>query len=206
MVKATPPIISTTGTHHQSDGPEFVLPSPRRHFLFQITKKAAVVTTALATTTIVMLPHRNAAAAAPPPPPPPGITADSARNQWKQVTPTLDDLIQNWSTTEGVGGDKIPDALRTKLGFLGTNASPLFQIEKALKVLRDSEYVDDFIEFQETTEEFVGALYRADSRASSANLTTGSGKQTPPATSIEYARVEVVEMQRIAKKLNSMVK
>jgi len=205
MVKATTmkssrsPIIGTTGYHHQSDGPE-IQPSPRRQFLFQITKTAATVTAAVATT-IVMLPDRacNAATAAP------GMTVDLARGQWRQVTTALDDLLQNWATVEGGGGDAIPDALRTKLGTQGIT-SPLFQIEKAFKSLRDSEYVDDFIEFQETTEEFIGALYRADSMAASANNKTGSGKQTPPAVFIENARVEVVEMQRIAKKLNSMVK
>jgi hypothetical protein len=175
------------------------LPSPRRQFLFEITKTAASVTAAAATS-IVMLPQAsNAAAAAAP-----GMTADSARNQLRQAKTTIDDLLQNWSTVEGGGGDAIPDALRTKLGTQGITSS-LFQIDKAFKALRQSEYVDDFVEFQETSEEFIGALYRADSMASSANNKTGSGKQTPPAVFIESARVEVAEMQRIANKMNSMV-
>ena len=132
------------------------------------------------------------------------MTAEAARQQWKQASTAIDDLLQNWSIAEGTGGDAVPDALRTKLGTQGA-APPLFQIQKSFKALRDSEYVNDFIEFQETTEEFIGALYRADSMASSANNKTGSGKQTPPAVFIENARVEVVEMQRIAKALNSMV-
>jgi len=197
MVKTTSPPISiigtTTGHHHTSDDPE-MLASPRRQLLFQITKMAATVAT-----TTAMLPHRACNAVVP------GMTADSARGQWRQVATVLDDLLQNWSAEKWaveVGGG---DAIRTKLGTQGIT-SPLFQIEKAFKALRDSEYVDDFIEFQETTEEFMEVLYRADSLASSSNNKTGSGKQTPPAVFIEQSRVEVVKMQSIAKKLNAMVK
>jgi hypothetical protein len=133
------------------------------------------------------------------------MAADSARDQWRNAATVLDDLLQNWSTekwAEEVGGG---DAIRTQLGTQGTT-SPLFQIEKAFKALRDSEYVDDFIEFQETAEEFMDALYQADSLANSSNNKTGSGKQTPPAVFIDQSRVEVVRMQSIAKKLNAMVK
>eukprot|EP00588_Corethron_pennatum_P019939 CAMPEP_0194315648 /NCGR_PEP_ID=MMETSP0171-20130528/12443_1 /TAXON_ID=218684 /ORGANISM="Corethron pennatum, Strain L29A3" /LENGTH=165 /DNA_ID=CAMNT_0039071539 /DNA_START=574 /DNA_END=1071 /DNA_ORIENTATION=+ len=158
---------------------------------------AATATVATAT---IMSSHQSchAAAAATA-----GITADSARTQWRQAVMTLDELLQNWSTEEWAaevgGGDKI----RVKLGTQGTT-SPLYQIEKALKVLRDSEFVGDFVEFQETAEEFTGALYRADSLASSSNNKTGSGKQTPPAVFIEQSKTEVVELQRIAKTLNGM--
>mmetsp|Transcript_19430 Transcript_19430/g.22211 ORF Transcript_19430/g.22211 Transcript_19430/m.22211 type:complete len:231 (-) Transcript_19430:206-898(-) len=174
----------------RSDGLELeILPSPRRRFLSQISKITATVATAT-----IMSPHPSWAAAAP---------AESARTQWRQTVATLDDLLQNWSTEEWAaeigGGDKI----RMKLGTQGAT-SPLYQIEKALKVLRDSEFVADFVEFQETADEFTGALYRADSLASSSNNKTGSGKQTPPAVFIGQAKTEVVEMQRIAKKLNGM--
>eukprot|EP00560_Eucampia_antarctica_P006680 CAMPEP_0197823810 /NCGR_PEP_ID=MMETSP1437-20131217/1129_1 /TAXON_ID=49252 ORGANISM="Eucampia antarctica, Strain CCMP1452" /NCGR_SAMPLE_ID=MMETSP1437 /ASSEMBLY_ACC=CAM_ASM_001096 /LENGTH=156 /DNA_ID=CAMNT_0043423157 /DNA_START=279 /DNA_END=749 /DNA_ORIENTATION=- len=150
-------------------------------------------------TASVMLPHQACNAAAP------GMTAESARGQWKQASTVLDDLLQNWSTekwAEEVGGG---DAIRRELGTQGIT-SPLYQIEKAFKALRDSEYVDDFIEFQETTEEFMDGLFRADSLAASSNNKTGSGKQTPPAVFIEQSRVEVVKMQSLAKKLNAMVK
>ncbi len=140
----------------------------------------------------MILPNQ-AAAAAP--------TADAARDQWKNAVATLDDLLKDWSTVATNGGD----AIRTKLGTQGTS-SPLFQIDKALKALRDSDLVEDFIEFQETTEEFGLALARADSMAYSANFAGGSGKPTPPAVYIEKAKVEVIEMQRIAKKLDGMVK
>ena len=189
--KAT--IIGTTGRHNPSDGPE-ILPSSRRELLFLIPKMAATVATAT-----VILPHEARAAA------PPGMTADSARGQWKNAVTVLDDLLQNWSTekwAEEVGGG---DVIRTKLGTQGAT-SPLFQIQKAFKALRDSEYVDDSIEFQETAEEFMDALYQADSMASSSNNKTGSGTQTPPAVFIERSRVEVVKMQSIAKKMDAMVK
>mmetsp|Transcript_17787 Transcript_17787/g.32201 ORF Transcript_17787/g.32201 Transcript_17787/m.32201 type:complete len:223 (-) Transcript_17787:87-755(-) len=185
-------IIGTTGHHNPSDGPE-IISSPRRELLFLIPKVAATVATAT-----VMLPHRALAA-------PPGMTADSARGQWRNALTVLDDLLQNWSTekwAEEVGGG---DAIRTKLGTQGAT-SPLFQIEKAFKALSDSEYVDDFVEFQETAEEFMDALYRADSLASSSNNKSGSGSQTPPAVFIEQSKVEVVKMQSIAKKMNAMVK
>jgi hypothetical protein len=191
--RAKTTIIGTTGHHNPSGGPE-ILPCPRRELLFLIPKIAASVATAT-----FMLPDRACAAA------PPGMTADSARGQWRNTVTVVDDLLQNWSTekwAEEVGGG---DAIRTKLGTQGTT-SPLFQIEKAFKELRDSEYVDDAIEFQETAEEFMDALYQADSFANSSNNKTGSGKQTPPAVFIEQSKVEVVKMQSIAKKMNAMVK
>eukprot|EP00588_Corethron_pennatum_P001056 CAMPEP_0194288726 /NCGR_PEP_ID=MMETSP0169-20130528/37501_1 /TAXON_ID=218684 /ORGANISM="Corethron pennatum, Strain L29A3" /LENGTH=160 /DNA_ID=CAMNT_0039035809 /DNA_START=362 /DNA_END=844 /DNA_ORIENTATION=- len=132
-----------------------------------------------------------------------GITAESARQQWRGSVAAIDELLQNWKTDEWAaevgGGDRV----REKIGTQGT-ASPMYQLEKALKVLRDSEFVADFVEFQETTDEFMGALYRADSLASSSNNKTGSGKQTPPAVFLEQSKTEVVEMQRVAKKLNAM--
>jgi len=183
-------IIGTTGD------PEILPSSSRREMLFLIPKMAAIVATST-----VMLPHRVSAAA-----PPSGIiTADSARSQWRNSATILDDLLQNWSTekwAEEVGGG---DNIRTVLGTQGTT-SPLFQIEKAFKVLRDSEYVDDFVEFQEITVEFMDALFVADSLAASSNNKTGSGKQTPPEIFIEQSKAEVVKMQSIAKKMNEMVK
>eukprot|EP00592_Proboscia_alata_P008367 CAMPEP_0194358196 /NCGR_PEP_ID=MMETSP0174-20130528/5491_1 /TAXON_ID=216777 /ORGANISM="Proboscia alata, Strain PI-D3" /LENGTH=208 /DNA_ID=CAMNT_0039128445 /DNA_START=106 /DNA_END=730 /DNA_ORIENTATION=+ len=194
MMKTNSPpiIISTTGHHTPSDGPE-IQQSPRRQLLFQIPKMAATLATAT-----IMLPQRACNAA-----PTSGITADSAKGQWRQASTQLDDLLLNWSTEKWaaeVGGG---DTIRQKLGTQGAT-SQLFQIEKAFKALRDSEYVDDGIEFQETTEEFMDALYRADSLASSSNNKTGSGKQTPPAVFIEQSREEVIKMQGIAKKLNAM--
>ena len=177
--------------HHENtciDAADLLPSSHRRQFFVQIarTVSAAVVTS-------VALPNAASAAAAP--------DADSARSQWKDALSTLDNLLSDWSTVATGGGD----AIRTKLGTQGTT-SPLFQIDKALKALRDSDYVEDFIEFQETSEEFGLALSRADSMAYSANFAGGSGKPTPPAVYIEKSKVEVVEMQRIAKKLDGMVK
>lgn len=134
------------------------------------------------------------------------MTADAARDQWRNVGTALDNLLQNWSTerwaVEVGGGDNI----RTELGTKGTS-SPLFQIEKVFRAMRDSEYyVDDFVEFQEAAEEFMDALVQADSLANSSNNKTGSGSQTPPAVFIEQSRLEVVRLQTIAKKMDAMVK
>ena len=135
------------------------------------------------------------------------MTADSARDQWKNASPALDELLQNWSTekwAEGVGGS---DIIRTKLGTMcDATTPPLFQIEKALKAVGDSDYVDDFIEWTETGEEFMDALYQADSLVNSSNIKTGSGKQTPPEVFIDQSRKEVVKMQSIAKRMDAMVK
>lgn len=194
--------MTTSGQHdhrtsNPSDaGPEIPSASPaRRDLLFLIPKIAAITTAA------VMSPRQAFAAA----PPVTKMTADSARDQWRNAATVLDDLLNNWSTekwaAEVGGGDNI----RTKLGTQGVT-SPLYQIEKALKVLRDSEYVDDFIEFQETADEFMDALFQADSLANSSNNKTGSGSQTPPAVFIEQSRAEVVKLQSIAKKMNAIVK
>eukprot|EP00585_Thalassiosira_rotula_P025591 CAMPEP_0196235838 /NCGR_PEP_ID=MMETSP0913-20130531/5450_1 /TAXON_ID=49265 /ORGANISM="Thalassiosira rotula, Strain GSO102" /LENGTH=238 /DNA_ID=CAMNT_0041517155 /DNA_START=29 /DNA_END=745 /DNA_ORIENTATION=+ len=191
--------VGTTAVSHHNpsdDGQPEITSTPRRELLFLIPKMAAATT--IATATVMTLPQQRALAAG-------GMTADSARDQWKNASPAIDELLQNWSTekwAEEVGGG---DIIRTKLGQMGTT-SPLFQIEKALKALGDSDYVDDFIEFTETGEEFMDALYQADSLANSSNLKTGSGKQTPPAVFIEQSRKEVEKMQSIAKRMDAMVK
>lgn len=158
--------------------------SDRRQFLFQIA-----TTTTVTMATLTVSPQMSEAASA--------LTPDAARDQWKRALTTLEDLSQNWSTV-ATGGD----AIRTQLGTQGTT-SPLFQIDKVLKVLRDD--ADDFIEFQETADEFQLALARADSMAYSANFAGGSGKPTPPAVYIEKSKTEVAELIRIAKKLNAML-
>ena len=192
-VAAKTTIIDTTltGRHNPSERPE-IKSSPRRELLFLIPKMAA--TAAIAA---VLIPHQTLAA-------PAGITAELARGQWRNALVELDDLLQNWTTDKWAGEVGGGDAIRKKLGTQGAT-SPLYQIEKALKVLGNSDYVDDFVEFQETAEEFMDALYRADSLASSSNNKTGSGSQTPPAVFIEQSKAEVVKMQSIAKKMNAMV-
>lgn len=132
------------------------------------------------------------------------VDASAARAQWKLATPALDDLLANWAAEKwaaDVGGG---DVIREKLGMQGTT-SPLYQVEKVFKALRDSDYVEDPVAFVEADEEFMAALFRADSLASSSNNKTGSGKQTPPAVFIEQAKAEVVKMQGIAKKMNALV-
>jgi len=175
--------------------------STRRKLLFRSIPKTIGAAIAATATTVLVLPHPSCNAAAPASG---GLTADAARDQWKQSVKELDDLLQNWSTVSE--GDAGPNNIRKKLGFFGATSSPFFQIEKAFKVLRDSdEYVEDGIEFFETAEEFVVIWVRADSLADSANLKTGSGKQTPPEVFIENSKTQVVELQLIAKKLNSML-
>ena len=179
--------------------------SARRKLLFGIIPKKIGAAIAATATTVLVVPHShsscnaNAAASAGG-----GLTADAARDQWKESVTAIDDLLQNWSTVSE--GDAGPNNIRKTLGFLGATSSPLYQIEKAFKVLRDSdEYVEDGIEFFETAEEFVVVWVRADSLADSANLKTGSGKQTPPEVFIANSKTQVLELQRIAKKMNSML-
>ena len=169
--------------------------SPRRQFLSSST----TATFAFAALLCGMIRPRQVVAATP--------VEDSARTQWKQAKATLDELLRDWSTekwaAEVGGGDNVSTKLGTKGG-----ASPLYQIEKAFLKLRDSEFVDDdvFVEFQEAADDFMVTLYRADSMASSSNNKTGSGKQTPPAVFLEQSRAEVVELQKLATKLDAMVK
>uniref|UniRef100_A0A7S4AD62 Uncharacterized protein n=1 Tax=Pseudo-nitzschia australis TaxID=44445 RepID=A0A7S4AD62_9STRA len=169
--------------------------SPRRRFLSSST----TATFAFAALLGGMSRPRQAEAATP--------AEDSARTQWKQAKTTLDELLRDWSTEQWaaeVGGG---DNVSTKLGTKG-GVSPLYQIEKAFLKLRDSEFVDDdvFVEFQDAADDFMVILYRADSLASSSNNKTGSGKQTPPAVFLEQSRAEVVELQKLATKLDAMVK
>lgn len=124
------------------------------------------------------------------------ISTESARDQWKQSTITIDKLLDGWST---VGGG---DGIRVQLGTQGTT-SPLFQIDKALKVLRQES--EDIVEFTEQAEEFQLALARADSMAYSANFAGGSGKPTPPSYYIEKSKTEVELLQKIAKSLTSLL-
>lgn len=195
-MKMTTPTTTSTTDLHSMKSPSDTGPSPHRRELLSLIPKMAAATVMLSPT------RRPAFAAAPAP----TLTADAARDQWNSAAAALDDLLQSWSSESekwavDVGGG---DALRAKLGTSGTSSS-LFQIEKAFKALRDSEYVDDFVEFQETADAFMDALFQADSLASSSNNKTGSGSQTPPAVFIEQSKAEVVKMQSIAKKLSAMV-
>mmetsp|Transcript_22776 Transcript_22776/g.65664 ORF Transcript_22776/g.65664 Transcript_22776/m.65664 type:complete len:221 (-) Transcript_22776:223-885(-) len=126
------------------------------------------------------------------------ISADAAKEQWKQSVGVIDAMMSDWSSMEKKGGDSI----RVALGTQGTT-SPLFQIEKALKVLRDE--AEDLVEFTEQSDDFMLRLAAADSMAYSANFAGGSGKPTPPAVYIEKSRKEVEDMQRIAKALSALL-
>jgi hypothetical protein len=127
------------------------------------------------------------------------LTSEAARIQWEKSQTVIDDLLQNWPTVVAQGGG---DSIRREIGTVGT-ASPLFQIDKALRVLR--EEADDLIDFTDQTEEFQLALSRADSMAYSANFAGGAGKPTPPAVYLEKSRMEVIELQTIAKSLTALL-
>lgn len=129
-------------------------------------------------------------------------TPDAALTQWKASVATIDNLYNNWETISKQGGD----AIRKELGTanFGTETSPLFQIDKAFKVLREDPNVD-LIEFAEEAEEFAKALVRADTMAYSSNFAGGSGKPTPPQVYIDKAKIEVAELKQIAKSLSSML-
>mmetsp|Transcript_10936 Transcript_10936/g.16116 ORF Transcript_10936/g.16116 Transcript_10936/m.16116 type:complete len:202 (-) Transcript_10936:80-685(-) len=122
------------------------------------------------------------------------ITTDAAKDQLKQSVVVIEKMLNNWESF------KSGDAIRVEIGTQGTS-SPLFQIDKAFKVLRDE--VEDIIEFTETSDEFLLTLARADSMAYSANFAGGSGKPTPPAVYIEKAKKEVMDLQKIAKSLSA---
>lgn len=126
------------------------------------------------------------------------ISADAAKDQWKKSVAVIDAMLSDWSSLEKKGGD----AIRVELGTQGTT-SPLFQIDKALKALR--EEAEDLVEFTEQSDEFMLRLAAADSMAYSANFAGGSGKPTPPAVYIEKSKKEVEDMQRIAKALSALL-
>lgn len=163
-------------------------PTDRRSFLFKTT----IATSFLQITTS----HPNAAIAAAP------VTQETALTQWKESAATIDNLLENWSTISAGGGD----AIRKELGTanFGKGISPLFQIDKAFKVLGENDDVD-LIEFTEQSEEFLNALAGADTMAYSANFAGGSGKPTPPQVYIDKAKKEVEGLQRIAKSLSSLL-
>mmetsp|Transcript_14285 Transcript_14285/g.18017 ORF Transcript_14285/g.18017 Transcript_14285/m.18017 type:complete len:208 (+) Transcript_14285:80-703(+) len=177
-----PSTIVTRGTALSSTND---LPSSRRAFLLEVPLCTVFVTS------ILSVEHATAATNV--------ISPEVARNQWKQSQTTIENLLQNWSGIAAQGGG---DGIRRELGTVGVT-SPLFQIDKALKVLRDE--AEDLIEFTDQAEEFQLALSRADSMAYSANFAGGSGKPTPPAVYIEKSRKEVIELQRIAKSLTALL-
>ena len=123
-------------------------------------------------------------------------TETAAKDQWTSAVDVIDNLLANWPKyTTG-------DSIRVELGTQGTT-SPLFQIDKALKVLRED--ASDIVEFTEQAEEFQLTLARADSMAYSANFAGGSGKPTPPAVYIEKSKTEIISLQRIAKALSALL-
>ncbi len=124
------------------------------------------------------------------------ISTDAAKEQWKQSVKVIDAMLSDWSSLKG------GDAIRVELGTQGTT-SPLFQIDKALKALRDE--AEDLVEFTEQSDEFLLRLAAADSMAYSANFAGGSGKPTPPAVYIEKSKKEVEDMQKIAKALSALL-
>jgi hypothetical protein len=188
-------LVATAAAWSTSTGPSAAitqLTSPddsstnRRSFLFKTTTIA---------TSCLLYPTVASAAAAP-------LNQETALSKWKASAATIDNLLANWSSISAGGGD----AIRKQLGTanFGTETSPLFQIEKAFKVLRDKDDVD-LIEFTEQSEEFSNALARADTMAYSANFAGGSGKPTPPQVYIDKAKTEVEGLQEIAKSLSALL-
>jgi len=166
----------------------------RRNFLLKTTTAAVVAASS------IFLPASASAAAATTKN---SMTPDAALTQWKAAVVAIDSLLdRNW---DDIGGG---DAIRKELGTanFGTETSPLFQITKAFKVLRDNDdSISDLVEFTEQSEEFTNALNRADTMAYSANFAGGSGKPTPPKVYIDKAKVEVQDMKRIAKSISSLL-
>lgn len=128
---------------------------------------------------------------------------EEALSQWKASVDTIDNLLTNWDP------DASGDAIRKELGTanFGKDVSPLFQIEKAFKVIRDTNDDIDIVEFTELSEEFAQVLASADSMAYSANFAGGSGNpnSNKPKVFIEKSKVEVERLQQIAKKISSLL-
>ena len=170
-------------------------PLLRRTFIFETTAAVFTASTLLPLTTMMVNPQPVSAAAA-------SITPDAALMQWQASVVAIDTLLDRWDSFAG------GDAIRKELGTanFGTETSPLFQIQKAFKVLRDNDdSISDLVEFTEQSEEFTNALNRADTMAYSANFAGGSGKPTPPKVYIDKAKVEVQDMKRIAKSISSLL-
>jgi hypothetical protein len=157
------------------------------------SRRSFLSTIATATTSAAFIPLQSANAAAP-------LTQDTARTQWNSSVTTINSLLKNW---DNVGGG---DAIRKELGTanFGSGISPLYQIEKAFKIIRDDDNVD-LVEFTEQSEDFLACLARADTMAYSANFAGGSGKPTPPQVYIDKARKEVEALQTIAKSISALL-
>ena len=170
----------------------------RRTFIFETTAALFTASTVLPLATMMVNPKPASAAAATKS----SITPDAALTQWKASVVAIDTLLDRWDSLAG------GDAIRKELGTanFGTETSPLFQIQKAFKVLRDNDdSISDLVEFTEQSEEFTNALNRADTMAYSANFAGGSGKPTPPKVYTDKAKIEVQDMKRIAKSISSLL-
>lgn len=152
-------------------------------------------TAVVATSMLQLTTHPQVASAA-------ATNQETALIQWKSSVSAIDNLLENWGSISKGGGD----AIRKELGTanFGTETSPLFQIEKAFKILRENPNVD-IIEFTELSEEFNNALVRADTMAYSSIFAGGSGKPTPPQVYIDKAKKEVEGLQQIAKSLSALL-
>merc|ERR1711957_110632 len=172
------------GNTVEDDG---MYPSPtinRSHFL---TRSGSLVTSTFATLFVADPIHSALAAPAP-------SSADAVA-QFKAAVSTTDRLIQDWDAISAKGGD----AIRTELGFNG-GASPLFQIDKAVKVIQ-MDVAEDPVAFAEASEEFLLGLGRADSMAYSSLFAGGSGKPTPPSFYISKSKGEVELIRRYEKEM-----
>jgi len=123
------------------------------------------------------------------------LTSNEALQQFNAAVSTTDDILKNWDAIASKGGD----AIRTELGTNG-GASPLFQINKAVKVLQ-SDVAEDPVAFAEAAEEFLLGLGRADAMAYSSIFAGGAGKPTPPAVYIAKSKVEVELIRRYEREM-----
>ena len=195
--------LSSTPTSTTEDGA--LLKLNRRSFFYQ------AATIAIATSSITLSKPKVASATI-------SYTKDQekALAQWKDSAATIDNLLENWDTGDNIssgGGSQKEvgisgDAIRKELGTanFGKDVSPLFQIDKAFKVLRENDDID-LMEFTELSEEFSEVLASADSMAYSANFAGGSGNPSAnkPRAFTDKARTEVVRLQQIAKSISALI-
>lgn len=142
------------------------------------------------------------------------LSQDAAMAQWKASAITIDNLLTDWDKVYPGGGSQKEvgisgDSIRKELGTanFGKDVSPLFQLDKAFKVLRDTNDDIDIVDFTELSEEFAEVLASADSMAYSANFAGGSGNPNSNNSKVflEKSKVEVVRLQQIAKKISSLL-
>ncbi len=128
------------------------------------------------------------------------MTPEEAEIKLKEGYKTILYLLDNYEQICEGGGDNV----RRYLGTIVTNPpSPLVGISKALKALEDR--ADDFIEYNEMSEEVIKTINQADGSAYMAIFVTTSTSYTPPKKYFNDALIEVKRCKKALEEVASMV-